>query len=137
MRVLCAGALLARILYDPDQSWALPNVVTLAGLHSAVPVPAGGADASGDAQAASFGALPVAYDARGRWPDAAGATAWAMASLHPLCNETDSLIVLQARSPPATLHACTLCRVDCSVLLVLQLCTLVSHNQAVVRRCGA
>ena len=92
----CAGALLSRILYSPDESWALPTVVTLAGVHRAVPVLAGGGNASDNAQFASFGALPVAFDARGRWPDAAAATAWAMASLHPLCNETDSLIILQA-----------------------------------------
>lgn len=131
----CAGALLARILYNATESWSLANVVTLAGIHSAVPVPAGGANASGDAQAASFGALPVAFDARGRWPDAAAATAWAMASLHLLCNETDSLIVLQVRPLAIRLHVCFAGVTAACCLCSIHLRTLLPHNRTVFTRC--
>lgn len=39
--LLAAGALQGTIVYDPDEPWSLATVVTLCGLHSALPVATG------------------------------------------------------------------------------------------------
>ncbi len=70
-------------------------MATLAGIYSSVPVPV--TASSGTAQGfAAFDELPLLFDARGRWADAAAATQWAFHDLHPLCDKTASLVVLQA-----------------------------------------
>ena len=96
-----AGAAQAIVLYAPEEGWALPTVVTLAGVHKAVPVPVTATARAADTlHSSALSALPLAFDARGRWADAENATAWAWSNLYPACQETASLIVLQARLHP-------------------------------------
>ncbi len=73
-------------------------MATLAGIHLSIPVPTNSstsAPATSSQGFALFEDLPMAFDARGQWDDAPNATAWAVANLHPMCNETESLVVLQ------------------------------------------
>lgn len=73
-------------------------MATLAGVHLSIPVPANsstGGPATSPQGFSLFEDLPVAFDARGQWEDAPGATAWGISNLHPMCNETESLVVLQ------------------------------------------
>lgn len=85
------------MLYSPEEPWSVAIVATLTGIHQSVPVPfASPGGAVGPPQGFSvFQDLPVVFDAHERWADAPAATAWAIANLHPMCNETTSLVVLQ------------------------------------------
>ncbi|BDA45333.1 hypothetical protein COCOBI_07-1200 [Coccomyxa sp. Obi] len=91
-------AVLSRVLYSPDEPWSIANVATLAGIHLSVPVPTNSSTVASVISPQGFSLfedLPVAFDTRGQWEDAPNATAWAIANLYPMCNETESLVVLQ------------------------------------------
>lgn len=114
--VKLTGAVLSRVLYSRDERWSFANVATLAGIHLSVPVPTNtstGAPVPPPQGFSLFEDLPVAFDARGQWGDAPNATAWALANLHPMCNKTESLVVLQvshaqilgAAGVPGTRHS--------------------------------
>ena len=89
-----AGAACAKVLYSPSELWSLPNVVTLAGIYRAVPLPSVLSE-NDSGLAEILQELPVAFDAHGMWQDAEQATQWALDSIHGLCNSTASLVVLQ------------------------------------------
>ncbi len=93
-----AGALQSRVLYSPDEPWSFPNIVTLAGIHQSVPVPLNTSLIGQNTTLLGFSVfedLPVVLNAHLQWRDAPSATDWALTNLHPLCNETGSLVVLQ------------------------------------------
>ena len=91
-----AGAARAKVLYSPSELWSLPNVVTLAGIYQAIPLPSVLSE-SNSGLAETLQELPVAFDAHGMWQDAEQATRWALDSVHGLCNSTASLVVLQVK----------------------------------------
>ena len=103
-----AGAARAKVLYSPSELWSLPNVVTLAGIYQAIPLPSVlSAQSQSDSGLAEISQdLPVAFDAHGMWQDAEEATQWAVDTLHGLCNSTASLVVLQVRSYCRVLPKC-------------------------------
>lgn len=90
--------MLSRVLYSPNEPWSFANVATLAGIHQGVPVPLNSSVTSPATPLYGFSVfqdLPVAFDVHSQWADAPTATAWGISNLHPLCNETASLVVLQ------------------------------------------
>ena len=91
-----AGAARAKVLYSPSELWSLPNVVTLAGIRRAIPLPSVLSDGE-SGLAEILQELPVAFDAHGMWQDAEQATQWALDNIHGLCNSTASLVVLQVK----------------------------------------
>ena len=91
-----AGAARAKVLYSPLELWSLPNVVTLAGIYRAIPLPSVLSE-NDSGLAEILQELPVAFDAHGLWQDAEQATQWALDSIHGLCNSTASLVVLQVK----------------------------------------
>ena len=93
-----AGASRAKVLYSPSELWSLPNVVTLAGIYRAIPLPSVLSEHD-SGLAGVLQELPVAFDAYGMWQDAEQATQWALDNLHGLCNSTASLVVLQVDPP--------------------------------------
>ena len=103
----------AAVLYTASELWTLPNVATLAGIHRALPLPVmtSQAGVARLGELAVPGDLPVAFDARGVWQDAREATQWAVASLHPLCNSTASLVVLQVTPYPVRCSCSLACLV--------------------------
>ena len=91
-----------QILYSYTEKWSLPNVISLAGIYQAIPVPDVPTSVSGDWQLMStaLSTLPVVFSARGKWENAVNATEWALSNIYPQCNSTDTLVVLQV-SPVA------------------------------------
>ena len=86
------GAAVAAVLYDPAAAQALSTVVTLCGVHRALPV--------ADEAAAERLGLPVAFDARQRWATALEATRYAIAHLLGKCSR--HALVLQRPAHLAT-----------------------------------
>ena len=74
-----SGAAVAAVLYNISDWHALPTVLTLCGVHRAVPVQA-------PADAAALG-LPVVFDARERWHTSLEATQFAVDQLLPHCSK--------------------------------------------------
>ena len=98
-----AGAVQGQILYSYTEKWSLPNVISLAGIYQAIPVPDVPTSMSGDWQlnSTSLSTLPVMFSARGKWENAVNATEWALSNIYSQCNSTDTLVVLQV-SPVLT-----------------------------------
>ena len=126
--LLNAGASRGTVLYDPDESWSLATVVTLCGIHQALPVAASQQHPAG--LPSKFGRLDslvqqllqyfthVAsrylglqldlgweaghkghlFDARGMWKDAFQATHWAYKNLIPRCKHVHEMIAVQVHS---------------------------------------
>ena len=80
-----SGAAAGAVLYNVSDLRALPTVLTLCGVHRAVPVRT-------LSEAAALG-LPVVFDARERWATSLEATQFAIRELLPRCSK--KLFVLQ------------------------------------------
>lgn len=115
---LRAGVVQSVVIYDPQEEWSLPNVVTLCALHDAVPLPAECADrgAAADPDASSWrspllrrtscpsmfsawaarlSALTLVADVRGRWHDEVAATRFGLEQLLPRCNDHTEQVAIQ------------------------------------------
>ena len=88
-----AGAVESAVVYCPKEPWSWNTVVTLCGLHNAVPVP-GPALVNGSLPA-PFSKLRVAKDTRHLWKDELQASEWALEHLHARCNRTLEAVATQ------------------------------------------
>jgi hypothetical protein len=79
-----SGAAVGAVLYNVSDWHSIPTVVTLCGIHRALPL------ASAE-QASEFG-LPVLFDSRGKWASSLAAFQFAVNSLLPNCSK--KLIVM-------------------------------------------
>ena len=117
-----AGAANGIIIYDPAESWSLATVVTMCGIHKALPMAArSGLDQYPLFQAHTqhwlgricsllqrFLFWPHAsdnspndmmwetvMDVTGMWNDSYGATAWALDHLFDHCQDTEQMVAIQ------------------------------------------
>ena len=98
-RSMATGAADSIVLYDPAESWSLANVVTMCGIHKALPMAVTSVTSSkGQIQGdASYDQAEwdTVIDVSGMWNDSYTATEWALDNLFAQCQDTDQLIAVQ------------------------------------------
>lgn len=94
-------ACLSQLHDTPSAHAPRMQVVTLCGVHNAVPVP--GSSLMNGSLPAPFADLPIAKDARHVWKDELQATEWALDKLYPRCNRTTELVATQVSNSTAAI----------------------------------
>ena len=99
------GAVEAVVLYCPKEPWSWNTVITLCGVHRAVPLP-GPALVNGSLPA-PYKDLKIIKDTRHVWKDEDDATRWALDNVYAKCNRTTERVATQVLHPASTedLHA--------------------------------